>query len=83
MRWSEQYGNNPRDPDKAAISLKLHSEDVLTPEIIAGIIGNDSWCRITCTHCDKDVTEAVTMYGGHAILCKFCIGEAMKTLGEE
>jgi hypothetical protein len=35
--------------------------DVATPADVAEIIGNESWTRMTCGECKKDVTELVTI----------------------
>jgi hypothetical protein len=78
--WVAQYGVEARDHDKRAIGRALRDADILTPETVAAIIGNDSWCRITCTHCDLDVAEAVVMHASHATLCKNCLADAVSAL---
>jgi hypothetical protein len=59
--WRRQYGGWDPQSDKAAIGRKLDALDTetATAEDVLAIIGNNSWTRLTCDECEKDVSAVI------------------------
>lgn len=57
-----------------------------TPAQVTAAIGNDSWTRLHCDHCDKDVTRVVQVgdepdwESSTVKLCEPCLEEAMSLM---
>jgi hypothetical protein len=83
-RWKKRF------PNKEEIYNKLLELDLETamPEAIAEIIGNDSWAKITCDQCKRDVKAVVTVgsypdYDSYtASVCIDCINISKEKLLE-
>lgn len=98
-RWRDQYEpfKDDRPPfsvrnghqkllNKKDIADKLDDLDVesATPEDVAAIIGNESWTRLTCDECGKDVDAVLTLGRGKgkggesrtASICQACTQKA-------
>jgi hypothetical protein len=85
-RWKERFPNKEETYNKL---LGLDLETAM-PEAIAEIIGNDSWTKITCNQCKRDVKAVVTV-GSYPIryyekstasICIDCIDISRKKLLE-
>lgn len=75
-RWIEQYKNEPQDSDKMVIYESLKSlGDGINKESVDRIIGNESWTRLMCHICDKDVDQVVVYnkYESYGCFCKQCL----------
>ncbi len=46
------------------------------------IIGDDTWTRIKCDECQRSVDKVIDIGGSAAMLCPFCLNEAMGMLTE-
>ena len=85
-RWRQQYPEN--SGDKYVIWKNLRAEKNLTAKKCEKIIGNSSWTRISCDQCKKEVSWAIQLgdepdYESRTVLiCKECLGEAIKTIKE-
>lgn len=82
-RWAEQYRGHVGD-NKAEITRKLSDLDNPTPAKVEEIIGNNSWTRINCDACNKEVTRVVRIgheWSDHATdLCLPCLKKSIRVL---
>lgn len=75
-RWHEQYKNWKHDAEKMQVGKAL---DALGPKPAAAdvnrVIGNDSWTRVRCDACRKNVALVVSFSTdeGGASLCRRCL----------
>ena len=97
-RWDAQYSINiegmPPRPDNPLasgdtarqISERLHKLNLkkVKASTVNNVIGNDSWTRIKCEECEKDVEQAVVLYGSgsdSAIeICESCLNLAKRVI---
>lgn len=96
-RWIEQYAPFTNDlplfsfrnglkseKTKKQISEELDAlnKETATPQDVASIIGNESWTRLVCNECNKEVDAILTVgeepdYESHtADLCMDCVRKA-------
>jgi hypothetical protein len=90
-RWEDQYssylGDGVNDKNKILAKLKALDLETATPEQIATIIGNDSWTRLSCDECGKEVTTVIVLgeepdyESSTASLCHECLATAMQLSG--
>lgn len=88
--WKEQYGRSiaKGKDDKYNIYCKLCAldTDIATKEDIADIIGNDSWVKVHCDECNKNVATVVVLGEEYdydsktAYICPNCLKKALKLL---
>ena len=90
--WDAQYSINikgaiPRaNAEKLAISKRLHAMNLnkVNASAVDKVIGNDSWTRVMCEECEKDVGQAVVLYGSgsdSAIeICESCLNLAKRVI---
>lgn len=85
-RWGEQYRYST-DADKLAIKTRLLAlpENATAADVFA-VIGNDSWTRLTCDECKRDV-KAVAQLGDEpdyesstVLLCVDCAVQTLELL---
>ena len=97
-RWVRQYGHVTEpirqfkfrggfvdwDPRNVTAALEKLNLDTATVEDVSAIIGNDSWCRLTCDQCKQDVKAVITLgepadgYESRTVqLCHDCVSTAM------
>lgn len=85
--WRKQYADSDgflEAFEKLGIYVRLTKLDVATAtaEDVAKIIGNDSWTRLECQECGKDVKALIEIgsppdyESSTARVCLSCIGEA-------
>lgn len=97
-RWDAQYSINiegvPPRPDiplpngdtARQISERLHKLNLkrVKASTVNKIIGNDSWTCVMCEECEKDVGQAVVLYGSgsdSAIeICESCLNLAKRVI---
>lgn len=79
-RWREQYGTGTgweKDESKQLIQAELDALRVseMTEGRIAEIIGNESWTRLECDNCGRDVDEIVSLGKRHGFvnICERCV----------
>lgn len=85
--WAECYDGSS-DPQKAEIGEKLKALPAsdLRPEIIDGIIGNDTWTAHRCDQCDEQFDLLLGIgddpaYGANwLLLCEGCISSALQQI---
>jgi len=102
-RWRDTYAPFDNDsflfasrngysdaPTKQEIADTLDTLDMdtTTPEEISNIIGNDSWTRLVCNECNKEVDTIITMgesrdYESNTTdLCINCVTDAYNTINQ-
>lgn len=92
-RWRVQYGISGTwtrtisgDSEKVYKRL-LALPDTATAKDVEAIIGNDSWTRLTCDQCDREVDAVVELgqrpdYASHAAdICLDCLRTALNLAG--
>jgi len=75
--WKLQYPSG-----KDGVYEKLMAAKPLTKEKVDEIIGNESWTRLSCTECEKDV-DIIAIFSDSETafyLCKKCITKATRKL---
>ena len=80
-RWKMQYPEGATHVTKAQARIGEMLELVTGPDEVNRLIGNDSWTRITCEECDKDV-NAAAVYGNHypVYVCLDCLKKSCEEI---
>jgi hypothetical protein len=75
--WKLQYPGG-----KEGIYEKLLDAKPLTKEKVDAIIGNESWTRLSCDECEKDVDIVVIFSDSETsrAICKKCITKASRKI---
>lgn len=88
-RWDAQYSMLASGDTARQISERLHKLNLkkVKASTVNKVIGNDSWTRVTCEECEKDVGQAVVLYGiwgsgsDSAIeICESCLNLAKRVI---
>lgn len=97
-RWDAQYSINiegvPPRPDNPLasgdtarqISERLHKLNLkkVKASTVNKVIGNDSWTRVMCEECEKDVEQVVALYGSGSDtaieICESCLNLAKRVI---
>jgi hypothetical protein len=88
-RWQNQYANSYKEmPDKKETYEKLKALNLksCSEKDVAEIIGNDSWCKLTCDQCKRCVESVVEVgapreyESSTAELCIDCLDIAREKL---
>lgn len=81
-RWKKNYPDLVESwPGTKLSLLKLLDVNTATEKQVADIIGNDSWTKIRCDECRKDVPVAVVMGNPDSKrLCRTCLKKALHLL---
>ena len=96
-RWDAQYSINiegvpPRPNTSLAprtarhISERLHKLNLkkVKASTVNKVIGNDSWTRVLCEECEKDVEQVVALYGSGSDtaikICESCLNLAKRVI---
>ena len=88
-RWKKQYYRDDSwsyyGEDKVETYEKLVDlGSKKNPEDVDKIIGNSSWTRLICSHCNKDV-DAVFIFGASeesCYVCEGCVSVAVQQFNE-
>jgi hypothetical protein len=89
-RWRRQYGKGEwvNDFKKQDIQNKLDAA-IPSKEVYDKIIGNQSWTRLECDSCGKDVEIVVFVKSkasdeyGESAFCKKCLEEYLKMINQD
>ena len=83
-RWKRQYfyngywehGNDKKTVYENLVALGENP----TPEQINGVIGNNSWARLECSECNKEVDTVVILscYDSDFYICKKCLNKCSR-----
>ena len=84
-RWKKQYYRDGSWSYYGEDKIEKYEELVnlgsnKTPEDVDKIIGNSSWTRLICNHCNKDV-DAVVIFGtseDSLYICEDCVNIAVE-----
>ncbi len=85
-RWDAQYSMLASGDTARQISERLHKLNLkkVKASTVNKVIGNDSWTRVMCEECEKDVGQAVVLYGSWpdtAIeICESCLNLAKRVI---
>lgn len=81
--WERSYWGT----DRAVTYEQLKALTNPTEQDIASIIGNESWTRLQCNHCRRDVEAVVIVDVTHGeyttYLCAECLRAALEMLKKE
>ena len=88
-RWKKQYYKNYSWDRYGEDKFKKYEQlvslgKIKNPEDVDKIIGNSSWTRLICNHCNKDV-EAVFIFGtseDSCYVCEGCVSVAVQQFNE-
>ncbi len=78
QNWQYQYPKG-KYPDKDEKLEKLIKLEPKTEQSIANLIGNDSWTKLNCDECAKEVETVVILYNS-TYCCKDCLIKALELL---
>ena len=85
-RWKRQYfysGVWKHGSDKKTVYENLVSlGENPTPSQINEVIGNNSWTRLECSECNKEVDTVVVFssYDSYFYLCKKCLNKSTRLI---
>lgn len=83
-RWWNQYfpfTGISADKEEVYIKLSVLDRESASPKDISGVIGNDSWTRMSCDECKREVDWLIQVgekrdYESRtACLCKQCVAK--------
>ena len=79
-RWKHQYPGG-----REGIYEKLMAAKPLTKEKVDTIIGNQSWTRLSCDECEKEVDSAITISNSETLfyVCKKCLNKALRLIDKK
>ena len=83
-RWKRQYSYNgywEHANDKKTVYENLVAlGENPTPEQINEVIGNNSWTRLECSECNKEVDTVVILscYDSDFYICKKCLNKCSR-----